>query len=409
MARNYTPQDAHTILTAIAKQATGQENISVHNTSDFVSVGETVLNLGVENVMNALGMVMGNLYVDADLYTGDFKTITRDGNVFTPIYREVSFYSRNPLPAGNVNTQLYTNLAGGFDNGENVVENTTNSTKDQYEQNPQIPLQINFGGSSVWQDCLTRYEYQIKQAFRSEEEFNNFWAGAYTEKMNDIAQQMDAFSRMAVLNMMGNLYDNGNAINLTSEFNTKYDTSYTTEELTTTHFSEFLKFFVSFVKKLSNEFEKRDNRYFWAPEKDGYSILRFVPKARQHLLLYRPFFIDAEAQVLPEIFHDGYLDIGNYEGIDFWQSVETPQAINVTPAVPNSTTGQQTTGNNVQLSNVLGIMFDERALMVNYQLDKVTTTPLEARKHYTNTWFTYMRNAINNTSRKSVLLYMADA
>lgn len=409
MARTYTPQDAHTILTTIAKQVTGQENISVTNTSDFVSVGETVLNHGIENVMNALGMVMGKLYVDADLYEGDFKTITRNGDVFTPIYREVAFYSKNPLPAGNVNTQLFTNLAGGFDNGENADTNgDPRSTRDQWEQNPQIPIQINYGGSSVWQDCLTRYEYQLEQAFRNEQEFNTFWSGAYTEKMNDIAQQMDAFARMAVLNMMGNLYDNNNAINLTAEFNTANKTTYTTDQLCTTYFKEFLAFFVSYIKKLSNNFAKRDNRYFTVPPKDGYSVLRFVPKERQHLMLYRPFFIDAETQVLPEIFHDGYLDIGNYEGIDFWQSINDPMAINVTPAVPGAN-GLQTAGTAVSLSNVLGLMFDERAVMVNYELDKVTTTQLEARKHYVNTWFTYMRNAINNTSRKAVLLYMADA
>lgn len=59
MARTLTPVDAHNIMNALVKQATGQQAITAVDTSSFVSAGELVLATGVENTLNALSMVIG--------------------------------------------------------------------------------------------------------------------------------------------------------------------------------------------------------------------------------------------------------------------------------------------------------------------------------------------------------------
>ena len=102
-----------------------------------------------------------------------------------------------------------------------------------------MPLEVNFGGRDVWQDSLTRYKYQIQQAFRSEEDFIEFVNGFITEKQNDIESQKEAFNRMLILNMIGAIYncgDNmqGSKVNLTKAYNDKFGTSYTSEQLRTT-------------------------------------------------------------------------------------------------------------------------------------------------------------------------------
>ena len=57
MGRLQTPTDAHTVLNALAYQATGRTDLTATDTSSFVSVGETVLATGVENVASALSIV----------------------------------------------------------------------------------------------------------------------------------------------------------------------------------------------------------------------------------------------------------------------------------------------------------------------------------------------------------------
>ena len=138
-------------------------------------------------------------------------------------------------------------------------------------------------------------------------------------------------------------------------------------------------------------------------------LMRHTPYDRQRAILYEPMFIDAEAQVLPEIFNPQYLDIDKqYEGVMYWQDIKVPAGIDFTPAVPNYSTGVQGAGNNVALSQVVGLLYDEDALMVDYQLETANTTPLEARKRYRNEWLSIARNAINDFTENAILFYMAD-
>lgn len=407
MARILTPQDAHQIMNALVQQATGQSALAVTDTSSFVSAGETVLATGVENTLNALSLVLLRTMIAVRPYQAKFANIN---NINTGVYahrlRKISYLSDPALPAGDWNTQLYTNLEEGFDNGRNEKS----STASMWEQHPATPLEMNFAGSSVWQDAITRYEYQVQQAFRDESTFNQFVAGFMTEKGNAIERQKEAFSRMTVLNFMAGLYDLGGdrALNLTPLINRKIGGTYTTEQILTQHYDDFVKTLVATLKTLSDRLTESTVSHHWSPTRtDGKVLLRHTPKDRQKLMLYQPMMNDAAARVMPEIFNDEYLKIENYEGVNYWQSFNTPAAINITPAVIG-TNGVQMSGNPVSLTNVVGMLFDEDALMVDFQLDTAAATPLEARKHYSTVWYSMARNAINDFSENAILFYMAD-
>lgn len=421
MARAMTPQDVHAVVNLIVKELTGQDGaIQTVNSSNFVSVGESIMSYPQENVYNALSIVMGRTLVAVRPYRAKLFSINAvNSGMYTSRLRKISYYDRGSVASGAFNTQLFTNLAEGFDNGENPSGGTPQSTKDQYEQHQTIPAEINFGGSSVFTFCLTWYEEQTKNAFRSEEEFSRFWTGALTEYGNQIEHRKEAFNRMTMLNFMAGIFDlqaqGTTAINLTAAYNAKFRTSYTTEQLKTTYYKEFLEFFIAEFKTQSKLLTYRTMKNHITPPKtdaagNNLYIMRHTPYDRQKVLLYEPMFIDAEARVLPEIFHDGYLDVDKqYEGVMFWQNIEDPSAIDVTPAVPDyAGTGEQTAGTRVQLGDVVGLIYDEDALMTDFQLERAATTPLEARKLYRNSWLHICRNAINDFTENAVLFYMAD-
>ena len=46
--------------------------------------------------------------------------------------------------------------------------------------------------------------------------------------------------------------------------------------------------------------------------------------------------------------------------------------------------------------------------MIDYQLDKALTTPVEARKGYRNIWYTFAKNSINDFTEKGILFIMKD-
>lgn len=417
MARVLTTKDAYQIINLLVREATGQDaTIQAVDPSTFVSVGETVLATGVENTLNALSMILGRTFMAVRPYNAKLGTLNSiNSGLYANRLRKISFYAREAVIDGASNTDLKTNFADGYDNGTN----SNASAASMWEQNQPMPLEMNFGGSSEWQTVTTVYEKQLQVAFRSPEDFAAFVNGIMTEKGNDIESEKEAFNRMTLLNAMAGVYDlsasmPGSAINLTAAYNAYFGTSKLTADLLTTDLESFLQFFTSEIKMISDRMTNRSAKYHWPVTKTvggvTYSVLRHTPRDRQKLLIYKPFWYKAEAIVKSAIFNPQYLDINNFEGVDFWQNEFDSSAISVTPAIPDVTlaNGTQTAGTAVALDYVLGFMFDEDALMVDYQFDSATTTPLEARKHYRNMWWTMRKNAICDFTENMILLYMAD-
>lgn len=418
--RAYTPKDAYALINALASEVTGgKSTIQAYDPSSFVSVGETILSYGTENVMNAIGMLAGKRLADVRPYKSQFDAIRAENTgIFTQLKGTINYYSSVALPDGSTNNQNTTNLAEGFDNGTNPLGGSAQSTTSMWEQHQPKIAELWFCGSSTWQDALTKYENQLQIAFRNESEFMNFWSGVLTEKMNDIETQKESFDRTALLNYMAGIYDMdsnmpGSQINLTKAYNDEFGTSYTTEQLLTTYLSEFSMFFASKVKEISNFMTNRSENYHWGiPKSFGdvtHKVLRHTPKANQKMFLLQSFWDKIETRVRPQIFNEQYISFGKFTPVTFWQNENDPSAIKVTPAIPKvADPTEQTAGSQVALSMVIGCIFDDRAVMTDYQLETVATTPLEARKLYRTTWWTFRRNMINNFSHKGVLLYMED-
>ena len=419
MAHEFTPKDCHALMNSLVKQATGQASITVVDTSTFVSAGELVLATGMENVFNSLNIVLGRLMVSSRPYKAKLTLMdAANTGVFTNRLRKISFYAKDAVASGAFNTNLFTNLNVGFTAGQNLdAEGAAQSTKSQWEQSQQPSLEMNFGNSATWQDCITMYEVQVQAAFRNQEEFAQFIAGYLTEHANDIESQREAWNRMALLNKIGSIYDMstdmpGSVVNLTEKFNTRFGTSYTSADLRSTYLKEFLAFFVSEMKLTTKRLTERSANYHWTPTKTGYSLLRHTPYEKQRVYLYSDLFVEAESLVLPQIFNPQFLDIKTqYEEVSYWQSGKTPAdrpKVNVTPAVTDTTTGLQKAGTAVELDYVVGLVTDADGLMTNMQLETTATTPLEARKLYRNTWNTFLKGVVSDNTENAVLFIMKD-
>ena len=418
MARILTPKDAHTIMNLLVQEATGQTAIAVVDSSTFVSAGETVLHTGIENTLNALSIVIGKTIVAVRPYTAKIALIQEESTgLYSNRLRKISFYDKGAKESGFVNTDAHNrNLYNGYDNNaQGTAPNA--SLPSMWEQDKPVALEMNFGGSSVWDFEITFYEDQLKAAFRGEEDFIKFWNGIIQQKQNEIEQTKEAFNRMNLLNYMAGVYamdSTGSKVNLTEAYNAAFSTSYTSAQLRTTYLKSFLEFFVATFKLASDYMTERTAAYHWSPSvtRDGVTytkILRHTPKADQKVFLYKPLFTQAEAMVMPEIFNPQYLNLENYEGVTYWQSQLNRAAIDVIPAIPNKADPTaQTAGSRVSLDYVVGILFDRDAVLTNFQFEGADTTPVEARKKYRNTWYHNMKNAINDFTENAILFYMAD-
>ena len=425
--------DGYALMNAVMAQLTGQDTFQVINAAGFMDAGKIAMTYDTDEIFNALTIVGARLFTATRPYKAPLWLIDSiSSGYFNNRIRKISYYSTWALPSGAFNTNIFTNFADGYTNdasGESPA-----GTKDQWEQHPVHPLEMNFQNSTVWQDCITRYEDQIKIAFSNEDEWARFWGGVLTEKGNDIEQRKEAhnratlLSRMTIAGAMGDALSQlaglGTVVDLTAAYNAKYGTSYTGTQLRDeTHFKDFLQFFVSEFKVYSNLMTKRSLAFHYAPEltlADGnHYILRHTPKSEQRFMLFAPFWEQAKSMVMSEIFNDQYLDMGSqFEAVDYWQAYSLAEsdraAVNFTATVPGwledaivGTPGQSDTSYTFNPDYVLGCLFDKDAVLTDFQFEAARTTSPEARKNYVNTWMDFGLGSIGDPSENFIVFVMS--
>ena len=403
-----TPQDAYALMNSLVKQAQAVNAPTVVDLTTFVDAGSAVMSTGNENVLNSLSILIGKTIISSRPYKAKMGLIeARDGDMYSNRLRKITYYPRYNREAGFVNTNLHDdNIVNGRD--------TSTGVGDMWEINLPIVAETNFGGRYVWDRSDTTLLDQIKVAFRGPDEFNAFINGKMTELNNDIEQTKEAKNRIAILNHAAgimNMVENGNlgkecAVNLTAEFNKEYGTKYTTDQILQEHIDDYLKWWAARVQLDSNKLTYRTEKYHYGLPKqvDGntLNLLRHTPKDKQKFIYYNPMLVMAKARVLPEIFNPQYITEKNGEGVDYWQSFDDPQAIRVKPSIPVGESKE------IVIPKLVGMLFDEDALITHYDLDSVYTTPIEARKCLYNTWYHYAQSTFDDFTENGIIYYMAD-
>lgn len=403
--KTFGTKDAYQVMNELFHEATGSD-IDIVDLNGFVSAGTTVLESGYENLFNALSVCIGKTIIKADKYKGKLGLIYSMGDTWAERIRKISFYSQDNEYSGMYNTDLVTNLGKGIG-----AHGSDGSVSDMWEQNPSIPFEQNFYSDYAWDRSHTEYLDQAKKAFTNEADFIAFINGCLIEVDNDITQTIEGLSRMAICNRIGGIADLvGNEtlgsecmVNLTTEFNTKYGTSYTTAEILGAHATDFIKFFTARVKidseRLTNRSKLYHNSY---DDADKGSILRFTPVENQRFIYYSPLFTELDKE-LASVFNPEKLKLPEGEGVTYWQSIVNPSEVKVAPALPDGQTGAS-----VELDYVVGLLFDKDALAVNNKFTGVYNSPIEAKHGYINTFYHYRYGIIDDYSENSILYYMAD-
>lgn len=425
-------KDGYALMTLVVKELTGQDIGNIVDTAGFINAGSLIADYTTDEIFNAIGIVYGRLRIAVRSYNAKLWLINAiDNDMYSNRMRKISVYSSFPLPSGHFNTDIYTNLAAGY--GADASGENPAGTKDQFEQHPMYPLELNFAGSTTWQDALTRYVDQIKICFRDENEWLDLWNGIAQQKNNDIEMQKEAYNRMALLGRIGYalaIGDSSSAIkgamtrvNLTKAYNDYFGTSYTSEQLRTTYLKSFCEFLSVTIKDYSDMLTRPSVYFHAAPvytdsQSVDHVILRHTPKDKQRLMLFGPFWNRAKSMVMPELFNPEYIDMTNFESVDFWSAnstdVDTRALVNVKVTVPGwleslITDGVTTVDTAYTAEDIycLGCLFDVDSVMTSYQLETVEPAR-EARKGYITDWYTFARNAISDPTENFIVFTMED-
>ena len=390
--------DAYTLMSAIVSQATGQSSIAVTDTTSFVSAGELALRTGADNVMNAISTVISRTIESVRPYRRKFDILNTTPERWGGQLRKlVPLYMGFEETKDSNTIQNPTNLQDGTPLGLGTI------LAPKY-------LQLNFYGSQKLQKHITRFRDQLDTAFHNEAEFLAFIDAIMVEYANEIELMIENRARLTVNNFIAGNIDMGgaNVVDLVAGFNAKYN--YTPpknrDECLSTYVEPFMKYVASQIKLYSERLTDMSTLYH--ANITGYQpIMRHTPKDRQKMLMYNPVFLEAEAEVYSGLFNPQYLNIGDFEGVNYWQNPSDPSAIKCLPNELDVATGQSVdAAAAVEEDFVLGILFDEEALGILPQFDYSASSPLDPEHGCWNLYSHWKFNSYNDYTENSIIFIL---
>ena len=378
-------EDVYQILNSIHSQATGQTSLAPTNTYEFTSMATTTLAAGTDTVYNALMNTIGRTVFAVRPYERKFSGLVQDNVRWGGIMRKIS----------------YADKAVTAEEAYHPVDGTT---VDAWKIHKSDVLEMRDYGSAVYQDTVTIFRDQLMQSFESPEQLGSFVAGQMQHMSNKWEQYLENLNRATLANFIGAKIDANNGIvHLLTEYNTLTGQSLTAADVWKPANLSFWRWVRSRVNTIGRRMAERSGEY--QVPITGKAINRHTPFEDQRIYLLADVLDQIDAMVNTVTFHDEPLAYADVEGVSYWQDINTPDSINVTPAVINAS-GVVSQGTAVSQAKIFGVMFDRDAIGTNVKLYDVANSPYNQIGRYYNTTLTANLQYTNDLTEKGVVLLL---
>ena len=377
-------ENASAILNNIRKQVTGETALAPANTAEFVSVATTLLQAGYDPVLNAITQMVSRTIFSIRPYNRKFAGINVDQERWGAIVRKLAIADKD------FDQDVHFDLIDG-------------QSVDMYKVNKPNVLQTNFYGQNVFEKNYTIFKDQLDNAFSGPSEFGRFMAMVVQNVSDMIEQAHESIARMTIGNFVGGkVAANNSVIHLLTEYNTE-----TGETLTATsvyapaNFGNFTKWMYARIATLTSFMTERSQKY--QINVTGKEINRHTPYELQKVYLYAPLLNAIDARVLADTFNYEFVKYADIEAVNYWQSIDTPMSLQVTPSYIN-TSGNIVTAQQQTINNLVGVIFDRDALGYTTVNNWSATTPLNAKGGYWNTFHHFTERWFNDFTEKGIIL-----
>lgn len=379
----------HELVNTVTKEVLGTSTVVQEDLSNIVDVGKEIVNTdNIDNYVKKLVNHIGKVVFKNRLYAGSAPSVLMDSWEFGSILEKVSA----DLPQATVNESW-------------KLQNGVDYSPDIFYQ-PSVSAKF-FNSKVTFEIPLSFTERQVKDSFSNVNQLNGFISMLTTAVENAMTVKLDGLIMRTINNMTAetlkaDLEKNGaidttktgvKAVNLLKLYNDKYGTKLTKDKALSD--KDFIRYATYVIGLYSDRISKISTLFNIGGKE------RFTSAEYLHVVLLSDFEKASNIFLKADLSNENLINLPKHETVPFWQgsgknySFEDVSSINV----------RTSSGTEVNVSGVLGVMFDRDALGVS-NLDRRVTTNYNPKGEFYTNFYKFDAGYFNDMNENFVVFFM---
>lgn len=390
----------HTLINSVSGEVLGRTDIVAEDLTGIVDLGTEVFNQNavdkyVKSLVNHIGKV---IFVNRP-YAGKVPSVLMDAWEFGSVLEKISA----DVPEAEENDTW--NLKDGQSYDQDVFHKPTVTAKF-------------FNSKVTFEVPVSITERQVKESFSNAAQLNGFISMIYAAVEKSMTIKADALIMHTINNMIaetvladakafgataaGDMAEadlasasTARCVNLLKLYNDKTGASTPLTAAKAITDTDFIRF-ASYVMGTYADRLQSISTVFNVGRKE-----RFTPKDMLHVVLLSDFAKAAQTYLYSDTFNRGDVLLPQAETVPFWQG----SGKNYEFASTGNINIKESGGKAVEISGVLGVMFDRDALGV-CNLDRRVTTNYNAKAEFFNNYYKFDAGYFNDTNENFVVFFI---
>ena len=391
----------YTLINSVSGEVLGRTDIVQDDLTGIVDLGKEVFNQSaVDNYVKSLVNHIGKVIFVNRPYAGKVPSVLMDAWEFGSVLEKISA----DVPAAEENDTW--DLTDGQTYSQDVFHKPTVTAKF-------------FNSKVTFEVPVSITERQVKESFSNAAQLNGFISMIYAAVEKSMTIKADALIMRTINNMIaetvladavafgGTAGNMANAdlstastvrcVNLLKLYNDKTGASAGAKLTAAKAITDpdFIRF-ASYVMGTYADRLQSISTVFNVGGKE-----RFTPKDMLHVVLLSDFAKAAQTYLYSDTFNRGDVLLPQAETVPFWQG----SGKNYEFASTGNIKVKESGGKAVEISGVLGVMFDRDALGV-CNLDRRVTTNYNAKAEFFNNYYKFDAGYFNDTNENFVVFFI---
>lgn len=384
----------HTLINAVTQEVLGETAVIQEDLSNVVDIGKSIIDSdNVDNYVKKLVNHIGKVVFVNRLYTGGVPSVLMDSWEYGSILEKISA----DLPEATVNETW-------------ALEDRKDYSPDVFYK-PSVSAKF-FNSKVTFEIPMSFTEIQVKESFSSKEQLNGFISMLTTSIENAMTVKLDALIMRTINNMTAetlvaelNTADEGlpvvidttatgvKAVNLLKLYNETVTTPLTADKAITD--PDFIRFATYQISMYSDRMSKISTLF------NVEKAERFTPKDLQHVVLLSDFAKASEVFLKSNTDHAEMVALPKHETVPYWQGSGLTYSFDDVSTINVKTASKA----DVNVSGIIGVIFDRDALGVS-NLDRRVTTNYNPRAEFYTNFYKFDAGYYNDLSENFVLFFI---